>query len=280
MIAAYLAMMRPSQWLKNLLLFFPPFLGGQLLGLAQITAGFAPFAAFCLVSSAGYLFNDILDRERDGCHPEKNRRPIPSGRAGVGGAALLSGSLLIAGLALGWGHSARFLTFLLAYLLVTLAYSTLLKSFAVIDLFCISAGFLLRLEAGGAVFEVVISPWLFLSVFLLSIFLSTGKRLCEYRLLGADAADHRENLSRYPAGFLEGIMYMTGGSVLVTYAMYTLGKPKLLYSVPLCLFGLMRYMLRVQTGKGGDPTESLLRDRVLLCVGVFWTGLVGWSIYG
>ncbi|ACH39592.1 phosphoglycosyl-diphosphate--polyprenyl-phosphate phosphoglycosyltransferase, putative [Citrifermentans bemidjiense Bem] len=279
MTAPYLTILRPSQWLKNLMLFFPPFLGGQLLSLGHVAPGIVPFFAFCLVSSAGYLCNDILDRRRDACHPLKKKRPIPSGRVSVTGAGLLCACLLACGLTLGGLESRSFLALLSCYLIVTLLYSTWLKSYPVVDLFCISAGFLLRLQAGGVVFGITISPWLFLTVFLLSIFLSTGKRLCEYRLLGADATQHRKNLGAYPPGFLEGTMYMTGGAVLVTYAMYTVNRHTLVYSVPLCCFGLLRYILRIQSGHSGDPTESLLKDGVLFAVGTVWMVLVAWSIY-
>jgi len=278
-ILSYLRMMRPPQWLKNLMLFFPPFLGGQLLLPGQLGRGLPPFVAFCLVSSAGYLFNDILDRERDVCHPKKCQRPLPAGRVGVTSAALLSAALLAGGLALGSRSSGAFLLLLASYVAVTLLYSLALKALPIVDLFCISAGFLLRLQAGGAVFGITISPWLFLSVFLLSIFLSTGKRLCEYRLLGTSAVEHRENLGHYPAGFLEGIMYTTGGAVLVTYAMYTISRNTLIYSVPLCCFGLFRYIFRVQSGQEGDPTESLLKDATLFAVGTAWMLMVAWSIY-
>jgi hypothetical protein len=132
------------------------------------------------------------------------------------------------------------------------------------------------------VMGIVVSEWLFLSVFLLSIFLSTGKRLGEKQLLGTMACNHRKVLAGYPEGFLEGTMYMTGASVLVTYSMYVILRhsPLLLYSVPLCSFGLLRYILRVQSGKGGDPTEALTRDVPLLMVGFAWAVLVGWGIYG
>ncbi|WP_026840447.1 decaprenyl-phosphate phosphoribosyltransferase [Citrifermentans bremense] len=276
---AYFAILRLNQWLKNLMLFFPPFLGGQLLVQGQLERGLVPLLAFCCVSSSGYIFNDLMDRDRDLIHPQKSLRPIPSGRVSVTGAVLLAVLLLVAGLVLAVSCSKVFLTLLLCYQGVTLSYSFALKAYPVIDLFCISAGFLLRLQAGGEVFRIEISPWLFMSVFLLSIFLSTGKRLCEYRLLGERAVNHRENLEHYPAGFLEGIMYMSGGAVLVTYAMYTISRHTLIYSVPLCCFGLFRYILRVQSGQSGDPTESLLKDRVLLPVGVVWVAMVGWSIY-
>jgi len=171
---------------------------------------------------------------------------------------------------------------MVAYFTISLAYSAKLKNIVLVDIFCISAGFLLRLQAGGAAFNVAISEWLFLSVFLLSVFLSTGKRFAEKKHLGDTANHHRKALAAYPKGFLEGTMYMTGGSVLVTYTMYVISRHSawLLYSVPLCCFGLLRYILRVQSGKGGDPTESLTRDVPLLIVGVLWVCMVGWGIYG
>lgn len=279
MIAAYLGLLRPAQWLKNMMLFFPPFLGGQMLQPGFFTDGLVPFGAFCLVSSASYLFNDILDRQYDALHPHKCRRPIPAGLVSIPCAAVLAALLLLAGIGLALPISPVFLGLLLVYAVISLAYSLLFKTMPVVDLFCIAAGFLLRLQAGAEVFQVPISPWLFLSVFLLAIFLSTGKRLCEYRTLGTAAGNHRKSLETYPPGFLDGIMYMTGGAVLVTYAMYSLVKPRLIYSVPLCVFGLMRYMLRIQTGQSGDPTESLLNDRVLFIIGLIWTLLVAWSIY-
>jgi 4-hydroxybenzoate polyprenyltransferase len=272
-------MLRPTQWLKNLMLFFPPFLAGQMLMPGAIFRGVVPFCAFCLVSSAGYILNDIIDRDRDVHHPLKRLRPISSGIVGLSGARMLSAVLLISGLMLAGYISPLFFMLLAGYAAVSISYTLLLKTVPVVDLFCISAGFLIRLQAGGELFRVPISPWLFITVFLLALFLSTGKRLSELRSLGNMAGEHRTSLTRYPPGFLDGTMYMTGGAVLVTYAMYTLNRQTLIYSVPLCLFGLLRYMLRVSSGKGGDPTESLLKDRLLFVVGVLWLLMVVWSIY-
>lgn len=279
MIRSYFAILRPVQWLKNLMLFFPPFLGGHLLQPGLAGKGVLPFGAFCMVSSAGYLLNDILDRDRDANHPKKRERPIPAGTVSIRAAAMTALLLLTAGLSTANGVSPRFFWILAGYAVLSTAYSTALKSVPVVDLFCIAAGFILRLQAGGEVFQVVITPWLFLSVFLLAVFLSAGKRLCEYRLLGSDAGEHRKSLAMYPSGFLDGTMYLTGGAVLVTYIMYTLTRPGLLYSVPICVFGLLRYIFRVQSGKNGDPTESLVRDRLLFMVGLSWTLMVAWSIY-
>lgn len=261
------------------MLFFPPFLAGQMLLLGVVARGVAPFSAFCLVSSAGYILNDILDRNQDVYHPRKRLRPIPAGVISLSGAGMFSAFLLISGLLLGGFVSSRFLLLLVCYSAISTSYSLLLKTVPVVDLFIIAAGFLIRLQAGGELFQIPISPWLFLTVFLLAVFLSTGKRVSESSSLGVMAGKHRTSLAHYPVGFLDGTMYMTGGAVLVTYTMYTLNRQTLIYSVPLCLFGLLRYMLRVSSGKSGDPTESLLNDRLLFLVGILWVLMVVWSIY-
>jgi 4-hydroxybenzoate polyprenyltransferase len=281
MISNCLKLLRIHQWLKNLMLFFPPFLGGTFFSDCLTPRSLLPFIAFCTASSATYILNDLFDKENDCHHPEKCTRPIASGHVSVTSALLFVAVLLFCSILIARNISSIFLFMLSAYFVVSFAYSAKLKDIVLVDIFCISAGFLLRLQAGGAAFNVTISEWLFLSVFLLSVFLSTGKRLAEKQRLGDMAHHHRKALVAYPRGFLEGAMYMTGGSVLVTYTMYVISRhsPSLLYSVPLCCFGLLRYILRVQSGKGGDPTESLTRDLPLLLVGATWIGLVGWGIY-
>lgn len=280
MIAVYVTLVRPTQWLKNLMLFFPPLLAGHAIKEGLFITGVLPFLAFCLVSSAGYILNDMVDRNRDLLYSHKRLRPLASGLVSIPAAAVVSVLLFVVGVALAVVSAPpTFVGLLLGYAAVSSAYSLYLKQQAIVDLFCIAAGFIIRLQAGGKLFAVPISPWLFLSVLLLSLFLSTGKRLSELKALGEGAADHRASLAGYPPGFLMGTLYLTAGTVLVTYAMYVVQRPKLIYSVPLCLFGLLRYILRVSSGKGGDPTEALLKDRVLLVVGVVWVLLVFWSIY-
>ena len=275
----YVKMARPEQWLKNLLLLFPPFLGGGILHAGVPGKAIVSVAAFCLASSSSYIFNDIIDAERDSLHPTKKFRPISSGKISRINAFICAAVLLSGGLVLALSVSHAFTTILVAYLVISFSYSLLLKDLALVDLFCISAGFLLRLQAGGQVFEVVISEWLFLSVFLLSLFLSTGKRLWEKSMLGDTAGSHRKSLTTYPEGFLDGTLYMTGASALLTYTMYSLPRYPLVYTVPLCTFGLLRYIFRVKSGLSGDPTESLLKDLPLSMTGLIWAFLVGWSIY-
>ncbi|MBJ6724081.1 decaprenyl-phosphate phosphoribosyltransferase [Geomesophilobacter sediminis] len=279
-LAASVKLLRPTQWLKNLMLFFPPFLGGAILNPGIAQKGALPFLSFCLASSSTYVVNDLLDRHNDARHDKKRHRPIPSGAVSVPQAWWIAAVSLAASLFLAAFVSPVFLLLTLSYLAVSSAYSLRLKELALIDLFCIAAGFLLRLQAGGEAFGIVVSEWLFLSVFLLAMFLATGKRLSEKILLGGTAGEHRKALLDYPEGYLEGVMYLCGGSVLVTYTMYVISRHMFVYTVPLCCFGLLRYILRVKHGGGGDPTESLLKDRPLFVVGLLWAVMIGYSLYG
>ncbi|MDA8163412.1 MAG: decaprenyl-phosphate phosphoribosyltransferase [Desulfobacteraceae bacterium] len=278
-MTAYLRLLRPKQWLKNLMLLFPPLFGGVLFTPRVLHNLAIPLLAFCLASSANYAINDVLDEEKDACHPTKKNRPIPSGAIHIRAALSLGVCLFTMAAVLGFLVSLPFLFTLLCYLLLSSVYSFKLKDLPVVDIFCVSAGFLLRLQAGGFAFHTPISDWLFLSVFLLSIFLSLGKRIAEKKLLQRDYARHRPVLQEYPLDFLQGTMYMTGGTVLVTYSLYVIAHPGMLYTIPLCCFGLFWYVFRVVKGENGDPTEALLRDKVLLAVSLLWWLTISYSLY-
>jgi decaprenyl-phosphate phosphoribosyltransferase len=270
---------RPKQWIKNLMVFFPPFLSGALFHPGMLSKGFLPFTAFCCASSAAYIFNDLRDLNQDILHPRKKLRPLAAGDVAIGHAKGLLIVLLAIALLLGWSVSPLFLLYVVIYLVMMFAYSVYLKHRPIFDVFCISFGFVLRLYGGGEAFGVYVSDWLFLSVFLLALFLSVGKRYSEQRLLGESAGDHRRTLDAYPAGFLESAMYLTGSAVLITYAMYAISTPLMVYSVPLCVFGLLRYLMHIKAGGEGDPAETLLKDPTLFVVGILWVVMVGVSVY-
>ena len=276
---AIIRLIRPHQWLKNLMIFFPPFLSGAFLPIAMVSSGLVPFAAFCFASSANYIFNDLVDRGKDLIHPDKCNRPLPSGQVSAPMAIVLCGVLTFFSVAVSLQISKLFLYYVIIYLGLSVAYSLLLKHMPIVDAFCISFGFVLRLYAGGEAFNVQISDWLFLSVFLLATFLSFGKRFSERHQLGPEAGAHRRTLEDYPEGFLDGTLYLSGSAVLVTYAMYAITKPGMVYTVPLCVFGLLRYIMRIKAGQGGDPTDALLHDIPLLITGILWVMLVGWCVY-
>lgn len=279
MLIVLLRLLRPHQWIKNLMVYFPLFLSGALLQVRWSSVFLLPLVAFCCASSAGYIFNDLIDRRRDAVHPHKQVRPLPAGQITVLVAVSLCIGLVLLAFLLGFAVSREFALYVGAYLLSAVFYSLLLKEIAILDIYGIALGFVLRLYGGGVAFYVEITDWLFLTVFLLSIFLGFGKRYSEMKLLGDDAGLHRRTLEEYPRGFLEGGMYLSGAAVLVTYSMYAMNHPPMVYSVPLCLFGMLRYQMRIKGGGSGDPTESLLKDLPLLVTGVIWVAFSAWSIY-
>ena len=137
-----------------------------------------------------------------------------------------------------------------------------------------------RVLAGGEIFDVKVSSWLFLTVFLVSLFLASGKRMAELLEMGDKAVNHRKSLSSYSPSFIEGILWFAASAALVTYSLYTIEQTGgLFYTVPLVAFGLLRYIYIVQTGKG-DPTDVLLSDRQIMATGIIWATAIGIIIYG
>lgn len=278
-LKACFQLIRPSQWLKNLMIFFPPFLSGSLFHSGMPLKGVLPFVAFCCASSSVYIFNDLCDLDKDKLHPRKKSRPLAAGHVSSNASKALYCGFLTIALAAGWSVSKLFLLYVVIYLALMFAYSLKLKEMPIFDIFCISLGFVLRLYGGGEAFGVYVSDWLFLSVFLLALFLSVGKRYSEKRILGELAGEHRATLETYPPGFLESAMYLSGSAVLVTYAMYAIAKPLMVYTVPLCVFGLLRYLMHIKSGGGGEPAENLIKDPTLLMVALLWVAMVGLSVY-
>jgi len=166
---------RPKHWVKNILVFVPIVYAQGLSDLGAVFAALMSFAAFCLVASAVYVINDIVDAEKDAAHPVNRARPIASGRVGKQGAALFATILVVAGLSVaglfgGW----VVMLFALAYVLLNLLYSFFIKNVPVLDCFCIAAGFVIRIYAGGAAIGEGISEWLFLTVTFGALFMAFG----------------------------------------------------------------------------------------------------------
>ncbi len=277
-MTAYLELMRPKQWIKNSLVLAGPMMGLKS-DLPSAWHTLVMLVAFCLVSSASYVINDIVDRRADALHPDKRHRPLAAGRVGLGGAAALAA--LLAGV--GFGLAAWFLpraavAIVAAYFVLVLSYSLALKRRVILDVIVIAVGFVLRAVAGAAAVEVVVSPWLLVCTFTLCLFLGFGKRRTEVAALaraGTDPGAHRATLRRYTPELLNQLTSVSAGIAVITFLLYTLDhdpavvppfpKHQLLYSVPLVAYGLFRYTMLTQSGEGGaGPSEILLHDRPLL----------------
>lgn len=275
-----LTIARPHQWVKNLLLLFPPFFAGSVFEPSVLSKVLPSLLSFSLIASCSYIINDIKDVEADRNHDSKKSRAIASGEISVSSASVLALSLLVFALTVSLGVPGYFWLYLIAYLIISLSYTFFLKDVVILDIFLISLGFLIRVVAGGEAFRTPVSNWLLLTVFMVALFLATGKRLGELIDLGGNAQNHRKSLAEYTPSFLEGILWFSASAALVTYSLYTIEqRTGLFYTVPLAAFGLLRYIYIVKDGKG-DPTEALLKDRQIMGVGIVWAAVIGWVVYG
>jgi 4-hydroxybenzoate polyprenyltransferase len=279
MIIEILKSLRPQQWIKNLFIFAPLIFSRNVLNLPFLVTTIEAFAAFCLVSSAHYIFNDLRDIEEDRRHPVKSLRPLASGRLEKGPAVVALLVIGAAGIALSATIDTAFLLIVLAYLVLQTAYSMWLKHVVILDVFVVAAGFLIRVVAGGLAIHVMISSWLLICTILLSLFLAMGKRRHELVLLDEEATSHRPILREYNTYLLDQMISVVTASTLVAYCLYTIseetvakfGTRNLVFTVPFVLYGIFRYLYLIhQKAEGGTPEALIIRDKPLLIDIFLW----------
>jgi 4-hydroxybenzoate polyprenyltransferase len=285
-LSAIVRSMRPRQWTKNLLVFAPLLFAGRIFDTTSLGRSSAAFALFCLVSGAVYLFNDVRDVDSDRLHGKKSRRPIASGELTTAAAivaAVVAGAVgLTAAVALG----RDFLLVMLAYVVVQMCYTLLLRRYPIVDVMTIAAGFVLRAVGGTFAIRVPISPWLLACTGLLALFLALGKRRHELLLLEGQANGHRTSLGGYSREFIDQMMASVTAATMVSYALYTflpgatLRHERLMLTVPLVIYGLFRYLYLVYLRNlGGDPEEILLSDKPLIADILLFVVIAVFALY-
>ncbi|NOZ23152.1 MAG: decaprenyl-phosphate phosphoribosyltransferase [Planctomycetes bacterium] len=275
----FLKLMRPAQWVKNLFVFSTLFFSKSLGDAGKVAATVAAFSVFCLLSSAIYLLNDVLDVEEDRVHPTKKKRPIAAGQVAVSTALITSIVLAVIGIGaavcLGW----RFATVAGLFLALSVAYCLGGKRLVILDVLMIAAGFALRVIGGSAAILIAPSHWLIICTVLLALFLGFTKRRAELALLDEAAPDHRQVLAHYDVAFLDQMISIVTGATLLCYILYTVdartvgefGSRGLLLSVPFVMYGLFRYLYLIYRKKAGDdPTQTVFTDVPMLINLVLW----------
>lgn len=288
MLRPLLQAMRPHQWVKNGFVLAPLIFARQLTESSSLMAATLAFCGFSAVASAIYLLNDAMDVERDRLHPSKRSRPIASGALPVRVALAAAAVLAPGGLALAGMTRPGALMTIGTYLVVNIAYSIRLKHVALLDVFIIALGFLLRVIAGALAVGVGISPWLLICTFFVALFMAFGKRRAELEELGGDASDHRSALADYNTGFVDKALAALMAMTVMSYALYTidaiviarLGTDALVLTVPMVLFGVLRYLYQIHRGHGGSPTKLVLQDHVLQATVAVYLLMVTAAIYG
>lgn len=269
MFKAFLNAMRPKQWSKNFFVFFAIVFDKQLFHIPALLHTLEGFASFCLLSSSVYIINDIFDIEVDKQHPVKKNRPLPSGALPIQLAAIGAFLLAIFSLGIAYFLSPTFFLIGMAYLLMNLAYSKWLKHVAILDVFIIAAGFILRVEAGVVLIVVErFSPWLYVVTTLGALYLGFGKRRAELALLTKQAGEHRKVLEGYSLPVLDQYITIVSAATILSYSLYTFSAPNLpenhsmMLTIPFVAYIIFRYLYLIQmTHNAGAPEEVLLTDR-------------------
>ncbi|MEM7355243.1 MAG: decaprenyl-phosphate phosphoribosyltransferase [Acidobacteriota bacterium] len=289
MIRPLLQAMRPVQWVKNVFVLAPIVFAEQLGDPAVLQRAILAVVAFCFAASAIYLFNDLRDREEDRRHPLKRQRPIASGALPVPAAWVAALVLALVALALASTFGVVFSALLAVYLGINLLYSNGLKQVVILDVMAVSSGYVIRVLAGAEAIDVNVSNWLLLCTIFLALFLIFSKRRHEIVLLADEAAEHRAVLSHYNPAFLDQMINVVTASTVVSYALYAVdaetvdrfGSDRLVYTVPLVLFGVFRYLYLIyQKQEKRNPTEAILRDVPSMLNVFLWGMLVLWIVYG
>ena len=272
MLKGLLKTMRPKQWMKNVFIFAALIFDGKLFEPLWFGRTVAAFFLFCLVSSTVYIINDIVDLEKDKKHPTKRTRPLPSGQLSREVAIAAAGIFSVVGIGLSFLLSLQFGVIVTFYLLMMILYSFWLKNIVIIDIMTIAAGFVLRVAAGVVVIPVErFSPWIYVCMTLLALFMAAAKRRQELVLLASDANNHRAILEEYSIEFLDSIISLVTSTTVIAYSLYTFSAPNLpanhsmMLTIPFVLYALFRYLYLVRVkGLGGAPEDLVLKDKPFL----------------
>ncbi len=271
---------RPGHWVKNIVVFFPVVFGMHATDGQAWLLALGAAVAFCFVSSFSYIINDIRDRANDRCHPRKKDRPLASGKLSVSTAAAEATVCVVLGFAVAFAISPLLCLVVAAYVVLQVCYTLLLKQKALVDVICIAMGFVLRTVSGAVAIGVVISPWLFICMFTICLFMGFCKRYNEIATIGdmARAENHRNTLIAYTPDLLTHLITVSAGIAVVAFLFYGLadstvkqfGTNYFVYTLPVVVYAVFRFAMLSMNGSYADPTDLILRDRPFQAAVVLW----------
>lgn len=284
--ALLLKTMRPKQWTKNVFVWAALVFDVKLLRAEPFLDTLAAFVLFCLISSAVYIINDLVDMPKDRLHPEKRNRPLASGalnpKIATAAAIVMVVGCLPFALAINWQLTA----ILYGYLLLMVAYTFRLKHVVIVDVLTIAAGFVLRVGAGVAVVNAErFSPWLYVCMVLLALFLGLGKRRQEIVLMNENGASTRKILAEYNLRFVDEMLSLVSASTVMAYATYTFSAPNLpanhsmMLTIPFVLYGIFRYLYLIHVKGETDPPDVVVLKDLPLLLDVVLFGVVVFLVF-
>ena len=274
-------LVRLDHWVKNVFVLLPVIFGEQMTNRCALCNALVAAVAFCLASSFGYVINDIKDRKADQLHPRKKDRPIAAGKISVQQAIIISLVLLIASGLIAYSVSAGLAIVVGVYVVMQVLYSEIFKHRVLVDVICIAMGFVIRAAAGAIAIGVEISPWLFICMFTLCLFLGFCKRYNELATLGdaVKAGSHRKTLLQYTPDLLTHLITLSAGITVVGFLLYSLsertvehfGTNLFVYTLPIVIYAICRFAMLSMKGVYSDPTDIILRDRPFQITVLLWS---------
>jgi len=276
-----IALLRPKQWIKNLILFAALVFSRNLFDFGLFLKTFCGFLTFCLFSSSVYIINDIADREKDRLHPQKKLRPLASGKLSLSAAAGLLAVILSAAIFFSYMLKPAFMVMGLLYLVLMLAYTFFLKNIVILDVLTISIGFVIRGVTGSILINVYFSNWLLLCTILLALFLALQKRKAELLNVTSGESGSRKTLTYYTPDFINEMLNVVTSCTLMSYCLYTLSydHTELMTTIPVVLYGIFRYQYLSGKGLTEAPEHVLLRDKPLLVTVLIWVVMCVFILY-
>jgi 4-hydroxybenzoate polyprenyltransferase len=284
MLYALIELSRPKHWVKNVFVFLPvPFAlaSGAHLDVLKFLCG---LLSFCVAASAVYAFNDAQDAERDRAHEDKRNRPVASGRVSKPVAYAWSAGLAAGGAGLAYAtHNEQVLLLYGLYLTVNVIYSLGAKHVALLDVFLVSAMYVMRALLGCALVDVAPSNWMLLCSYALALFVALAKRRAD--VVKGLGNEHRPALQGYNESFLDQAIGISAALTIIGYALYSMEAAVLLpnrkfAALPFVVFGVLDYLrvAHVRRGGGGSPVDMLLGSPTLLVTGAGWLLATLWSL--
>lgn len=283
----YIKLLRVNHYIKNLLIFLPLFFSKSLMDVDKLILVISAFLSFSFMASTIYIINDIKDIEKDKKHLTKKNRPIASGQVSIPKAKIIAIVLFIISLAIlsfvciNFNGNLNFsLFYILLYFILNLAYTYKLKAKPIIDIIILATGFVLRVMLGGAIIDIEISSWLYLTIFAISFYLGLGKRRNEYVKYQKDTT--RSVLKYYNKEFLDKNMYLCMALAIAFYALWAkdYNSITMIWTVPIVMIMAMKYSYNIENENSeGDPTDVILKDKALILLTIVYIVIAGSAIY-
>ena len=288
----YIRILRPNHWVKNFAVLLPLVFAMKINSVRSCVAGCIAAAVFCLVSSFVYIVNDIKDRQQDRLHPHKRNRPIASGQIGDNQALTVAIILVVCSLLWAYISVPAVLPFVGAYIGLQLIYSFGLKKVVLLDVICIAMGFVIRASAGAAAIGVEISPWLFICMFTVCLFMGFCKRYNERAAFAnqGQAQMHRGTLMDYTPELLTHLVTLSAGLAVISFISYSMspltiahfGSEKLVYTLPVVVYAVFRFAMISMRGIYEGPTEIILHDKPFIAAALIWSvwvfAVINWNM--